>query len=116
MTTPIQLIRAQTSDTTYTLVAGVAKVLVFDLGEAAVVAATFINTGVTNAIGTTVVELGLTNEDASYQIQTAVGAAIGSIAATAKGTYGKFNDVNRFVRFTFTSSSGTTLRLQVLGL
>ncbi len=102
-------------DTTYTLAAGVAKVVVLDCRDSKQVSISIINTGVTNAIGTTKVELGLTNEVAAYQDQTGVDSAIGSIAASSISIYDKFDDDRRFIQMTFTSASGTTLRLQGIG-
>ncbi len=103
-------------DVTYPLSAGVAKVLVFDLGDSTNFALSLRNTLLVNPIDTTTIDLGLADADASYQTQTAVNAAIGSIAASAGvtgiATYDKFDDGFRYVRVTVTSTSGTSVRVQ----
>lgn len=104
-------------DETYALAAGVAKVLVFDLGDQRTLGMSLRNTLLVNAIGTTTVECGETDEDASYQLLTAVGTAIGSIAASAGptgiATFVKTaTSPGRYVRVTMTSASGTSVRVQ----
>ncbi len=110
--------RTRPYDQTFALAAGVALPLVFDLGAAPPdFGLSLRNTLLVNAIGTTTIELGMTDEDASYQLQTAAGTAIGSIAASAGVTgiavYAKTRTTpGRYVRVTMTSASGTSVRVQ----
>lgn len=105
---------ANSSQQTLTLAAGVAGALTFDTSGAKQLTLVIENTGVTNAIGTTVVTK--SPDGTIFGTDSALGTAIGSIAASGSVLVEITDVAFQKLKLTFTSTSGSTVRVTLRGV
>ena len=101
---------------TGTLAAGVAGVVTLDLSTARRIAVTIANTGVTNAIGTTVISRACAETALDYATDTQIGVDIGSIALSSVASFEIDGNAMRWLKVTMTSASGSTYRVTLRGI
>ncbi len=102
-----------TNTITQALVAATPTDVIVDVDGSSVVAIDIFNSGA-NAIGTTVVALSSTGD--KYVTDSAAGTAIGSIASAATVSYERTQNACVKIKFTFTSTSGSTAVLYIRGI
>jgi hypothetical protein len=103
---------ANQSQQTLTLAAGVAGALTFDTSGSKSLALVIENTGA-NAVGTTVATV--SPDGTIYGTNSAIGTAIGSIAAGASALVEITDVAFQKIKLTFTSASGSTVRVTLRG-
>lgn len=96
-----------------TLAAGVAGSLTFDTTGSKQLTLVIENTGASNAIGTTVVAK--SPDGTIFGTDTALGTAIGSIAASGSVLVELTDVAFQKLKLTFTSASGSTVRVTLRG-
>jgi len=97
------------SQQSLTLAAGVAGSMEFDVSKCKRLSFVIENRGASNPIGTTVVET--SPDGAIYSTETAVGSAIGSLAASSSKPVTMDGIAFKKLKLTFTSASGSDVRV-----
>jgi len=98
---------------TGTLAAATPADVDFDVSNSRRVCLIIENTGVTNALNTTVVKVSA--DGTNFGTNTAAGTAIGSIAASGIALFEISDVAFKTLRLTLTSTSGTTYRVTMRG-